>query len=112
MSGSIQRILLGVLTKLGSDSAVIQRAAQQAARAQHNFSRDTLTPASEKAGVWLGAAAKEVYLDLKAAANYLKSKSPPTEASAREEELHKRASTTADSSAASGEKPRQQRPFQ
>jgi hypothetical protein len=83
MSNLFRRAVIQTLTKLGAESAVVQRVAQKAARAQHNFTSNTLVPASEKAGVWLGAAAREVILDLKAAATYLTSEGAPADPSVK-----------------------------
>ncbi|KPI89259.1 hypothetical protein ABL78_1592 [Leptomonas seymouri] len=110
MSNLLQRLFLQVLTKLGSESAVIQRAAQKAARTQHHFTHSTVLPASEKAGVWLGAAAREVYLDVKAATSYLKGESPQSESDTNER-LHGRASTAAGPTTQSKKESGQQRPF-
>ena len=107
MSNLFQRIFVQVLTKLGSESTVIQRAAQKAARMQYDFTHNTLTPASEKAGVWAGAAAREVYLDIKAATAYLRNASPPPEPG-KQEAPHKSESTSAGFAASKGQKSDQQ----
>ncbi|KAK7200416.1 hypothetical protein NESM_000095900 [Novymonas esmeraldas] len=75
MSNFFRKLVLKTLVSEGSKTPLIQRMAEKAARAEHSFT-------GEKAGLWLGAAAREVSNDINASYNtvrsYLSSEAPPS----------------------------------